>query len=145
MAVVKIEKAIGTKKCVLKRKTKFENYKNCLEATQLVKKINYLEKNEINIYSIKKEFKEFIKNNKLILNAQQRFKNDRHNVFTEDVNEITLSLNDDKIMRSVDSIETYTYGTNKDLVSEEEDIKSSNIIKRYKNGWLWYKRKHKRT
>ena len=134
MAVVKIEKAIGTKKCVLKRKTKFENYKNCLEATQLVKKINYLEKNEINIYSIKKEFKEFIKNNKLILNAQQRFKNDRHNVFTEDVNEIALSLNDDKIMRSVDSIETYTYGTNKDLVSEEEDIKSSNIIKRYKNG-----------
>ena len=134
MAVVKIEKAIGTKKCVLKRKPKFENYKNCLEATQLVKKINYLEKNEINIYSIKKEFKEFIKNNKLILNAQQRFKNDRHNVFTEDVNEIALSLNDDKIMRSVDSIETYTYGTNKDLVSEEEDIKSSNIIKRYKNG-----------
>ena len=134
MAVVKIEKAIGTKKCVLKRKPKFENYKNCLEATQLVKKINYLEKNEINIYSIKKEFKEFIKNNKLILNAQQRFKNDRHNVFTEDVNEIALSLNDDKIMRSVDSIETYTYGTNKDLISEEEDIKSSNIIKRYKNG-----------
>ena len=134
MAVVKIEKAIGTKKCVLKRKPKFENYKNCLEATQLVNKINYLEKNEINIYSIKKEFKEFIKNNKLILNAQQRFKNDRHNVFTEDVNEIALSLNDDKIMRSVDSIETYTYGTNKDLVSEEEDIKSSNIIKQYKNG-----------
>ena len=44
MAVVKIEKAIGTKKCVLKRKPKFENYKNCLEATQLVNKINYLEK-----------------------------------------------------------------------------------------------------
>ena len=28
-------KAIGTKKCVIKRKRKFEDYKNCLEATQL--------------------------------------------------------------------------------------------------------------
>ena len=27
-----------------KRKLKFENYKNCLEATQLENKINYLEK-----------------------------------------------------------------------------------------------------
>ena len=27
------------KKCVIKRKLKFENYKNCLEATQLEKKI----------------------------------------------------------------------------------------------------------
>ena len=26
--------AKGTKKCVIKRKLKFENYKNCLEATQ---------------------------------------------------------------------------------------------------------------
>ena len=33
----------GTKKCVIKRKLKFKNYKNCLEATQLGKKINYLE------------------------------------------------------------------------------------------------------
>ena len=27
------KKAKGTKKCVIKRKLKFENYKNCLEAT----------------------------------------------------------------------------------------------------------------
>ena len=32
------KKAKGTKKCVIKRKIKFENYKNCLEATQLEKK-----------------------------------------------------------------------------------------------------------
>ena len=31
----KDEKAKGTKKCVMIRKLKFENYKNCLEATQL--------------------------------------------------------------------------------------------------------------
>ena len=29
------KKAKGTKKCVIKRKLKFENYKNCLEATQI--------------------------------------------------------------------------------------------------------------
>ena len=36
----------GTKSFVIKRKLKFENYKNCLEATQLESKINYLEKNK---------------------------------------------------------------------------------------------------
>ena len=51
------EKAKGTKKCVIKRKLKFENYKNYLEATQLENKINYLEKNKIDINNIK----EFIK------------------------------------------------------------------------------------
>ena len=35
-------------------------------------------------------------------------------------------------MQSIDSIETYTYGTIKDLVSDKEEIKCSNIIKRYK-------------
>ena len=34
----------GTKKCVTKRRLKSENYKSCLEATQLENKINYLEK-----------------------------------------------------------------------------------------------------
>ena len=43
------KKAKGTKKCVTKRKLNFKNYKNCLVATQLENKINYLEKNKINI------------------------------------------------------------------------------------------------
>ena len=38
------KKAKGTKKCVIKRKLKFENYKNCLEATKLEYKIKYPEK-----------------------------------------------------------------------------------------------------
>ena len=32
------KKGKGTKKCVIKRKLKFENYKSCLEATQLKNK-----------------------------------------------------------------------------------------------------------
>ena len=38
------KKAKGSKKCVIKRKLKFENYKNCLEATQLDNKIKHLKK-----------------------------------------------------------------------------------------------------
>ena len=45
----------------MKRKIKFENYQNCLEAAKLENKMNYLEKNEINIDSIKKDHEEFIK------------------------------------------------------------------------------------
>ena len=96
------KKAKRTKKCVIKRKLKFENYKNCLEATQLENKINYLEKNKIHIDSIK----EFIKNNKSILKIQQSFKSERHNVFTEEINKIALSSNDDKRIKSIDLIET---------------------------------------
>ena len=40
------KKTNGTKKCQIKRKVKFENYKNCLEATQLDNKIKCLEKKE---------------------------------------------------------------------------------------------------
>ena len=43
------KKAKATKKCVIKRKLKFENYKSRLEAIQLERKINYLEKNKISI------------------------------------------------------------------------------------------------
>ena len=41
---MKIKKAKGTKKCVLKRKLKFQDYKDCLKAARLEIKINYLEK-----------------------------------------------------------------------------------------------------
>ena len=50
-----------------KRKLKFEDYKNCLQATQLENKIKHLEKNKIDINSLKEDHKEFIKNNKLML------------------------------------------------------------------------------
>ena len=35
-------------------------------------------------------------------------------------------------MKSIDSIETYAYGTSKDLVSEKQEFKCNNIIKQYK-------------
>ena len=58
-----------------------------------------------------------------------------HNVITEEIDKITLSSNDDKRMQSAESIETYVYGTSKDVVIEKEEIKCNNVIKRYKK-WL---------
>ena len=87
-------------------------------------KINHLSKNEINIYSIKREF---IKNNKLILQIQQTFKSEMYSIFTEETNQIALSSTDDKRMQSIGSIKTYAYGTSKDL-SEKEKKRRLNII-----------------
>ena len=55
-----------------------------------------------------------------------------HNVFTEEINKITVSSNDDEIMQSIDLIKTYAYGINKNIVSEKEEIKCNNIIKQCK-------------
>ena len=74
------KKAKGAKKCVIKRKLKFQDYENCLEAAQIENKINHLEKNKIEVDSLKEDQKEFLKNNQLILKTQQRFKIERHNV-----------------------------------------------------------------
>ena len=63
-----------------KKKIKFENCKNCSEATELEKKTNHLEKSKINIDSLKKNHEEFIINNKSILKTQQRFKSEMHNL-----------------------------------------------------------------
>ena len=73
-----------------------------------------------------------MKNNKLILPTYQKFKIESHNVFTEETNKVVLSSNDDKRMQSIDLIQPYAYGTSKDLVSEKEEIKNNNIIKRNK-------------
>ena len=67
--------------------------------------------------------------------AQQTFKNERQNVFTEEINKIALGPNDDKRIQSIDLIETYAYGTSKDLISEKKEIKCNNIITLYKR-WL---------
>ena len=105
----------GTKKCVMKRKLKFQDYKTCL----IILKINHLEKSKIDEDSLE----EFIKNNKPILEVKLdvdleiriRFKSEKHNLFTEKIKKITLSSIDDKRIQSIESKETYAYGMNKNL------------------------------
>ena len=62
--------------------------------SQIENIINYLEKKEIDADNLK----EIIKYKKVVLKTQQRFKSERHNVFTEEINTIALSSNDDKRM-----------------------------------------------
>ena len=97
------KKSKGTKKCVIKD-FKFKEYKNCLEATQTGNKINHLAKNDVDISSLKKDHKEFTKNNKSTLKTQERLKSERHDVFTEEIDKIALSSNNDKNMQSIDLI-----------------------------------------
>ena len=68
MLAEKIKKKKAQK--VQYKKLTFENYENCLEATQLEDKMNYLEQNTIDIDSVKENHKEFIENNKSILKIQ---------------------------------------------------------------------------
>ena len=74
------KKAKGTKKCVIKRMIKFNDYKNCLL------------------------------NGEVVLKSQQRFKSKGHDVYTENVNKIALNSNDDKRIVSSDKITSYPYG-----------------------------------
>ena len=68
MLAEKIKKKKAQK--VQYKKLTFENYENCLEATQLEDKMNYVELNTIDIDSVKENHKEFIENNKSILKIQ---------------------------------------------------------------------------
>ena len=74
------KKAKETKKCMIKRMIKFNNYKNCL---------------------LKDE---------VILKSQQRFISKKHDVYTENINKIELSNNDDRRIVSSDKITSYPYG-----------------------------------
>ena len=74
------KKAKGTKKCVIKRMIKFNDYKIC---------------------SLK---------NEVILKSLQRFISKKQGVYTENINKIVLSNNDDKRIVSSDKITSYPYG-----------------------------------
>ena len=58
---MKTKKKKGTKKCVIKRKLKFVDYKNRLEAIQLEIKQAIKKKNKTDIDSLKADHEEFTK------------------------------------------------------------------------------------
>ena len=75
--------------------------------------------NKMRAYVIE-NYKDCLFNDKILLKSQQRFKSDHHKVYTEEVNKIALSSNDDKRLQTFDSIETYPYRTNAFKVCESE-------------------------
>ena len=64
--------------------------------------------------------------------TQKRFKSKSQNVFTETINKIDFSLNEEKRIQLLDLIKTYLYGTSKDLGSEKEKIKCNDKIRQCK-------------
>ena len=64
--LIEIKKAKGTKKCVVNKMLRFDDYKKCLF------------------------------DNGKVLKSQQRFKSENHEVYTENINKIALSCDDDK-------------------------------------------------
>ena len=75
------KKAKGIRRCAIKRRLVFENYKDSLF------------------------------NNKTILKSHQRFKSNHHNVYKEEANKIALNSNDDKRLQRFDKVTTYPYET----------------------------------
>ena len=74
------KKAKGTKKSVIKKMIKFNDYKKC-----------------------------FL-NDKVMLKPHQRFISKKHDVYAENINKIALSNNDDKRIVSSNKITSYPYG-----------------------------------
>ena len=56
------------------------------------------------------DYKDCLLNNKILLKPQQRFKSERHDIYTVEVNKITVSSNDDKRLKTFDRITSYPYG-----------------------------------
>ena len=73
------KKAKGTKKGIIKRELMFENYKDSLF------------------------------NDEVIIRSQQRFRSYNHKVYTEEVNKIALSSNNDKRIQTYDKVTTFSY------------------------------------
>ena len=65
--------------------------------------------------------------NETILKSQQRFKSKAHNVYTEEINKIALSRNDDKRLQTFDKITSYPHGTNVGKVCKTELLEYLNI------------------
>ena len=78
------------KKCVIKSTLTFYDYKNCLL------------------------------NDEIILKPQQRPKRKTHSVYTEEINKVALSSNDDKRLHTFDRISLYPHGPSVGKVCKTE-------------------------
>ena len=73
------------------------------------------------------DYKDFLLSNEMILKSQQRLKSEEHNVYTEEVNKIALSSDDDKRLLTFDRIISYPYGTSAGKVSKTEILSKVNL------------------
>ena len=95
--MVRVIKRLKEQRSVIKARLKFNDYKDCLL------------------------------NNETILKSQQRFKSERHHIYTEEINKIALSSNDDKRLQTFDRITSYPYGVSVGKVCKTELLSKVNI------------------
>ena len=91
-----------------------------------IKQANWKE-NKLHVSRVRENRKKIIKGNKLISKLQQRFRSEKHSAFTEEVNKTVLNAKNDKRIQSVDSLETYEYGTNEEIIHSKKEIKCNTI------------------
>ena len=70
---------------------------------------------------LRRNHQKFMEHSKLISKSEQRFRSKKHNVITGEINKIALSANNDKIIQSINLIETYAYVTSKELVRKKRN------------------------
>ena len=80
----------GTKKCVVKKRISFEDYKNCYETGRVQHRV------------------------------QHRFASRKHVVYTQKINKVALSIDDDKRIQDRDGNKTYAHGTSVGVVCKDE-------------------------
>ena len=61
-------------------------------------------------------YKDCLINDKTILRSQKRFKSYHHKMYTEEVNKIALSSDDNKRLEKYDRVTTYPYGTTNEML-----------------------------
>ena len=76
-------------------------------------------------------YKDCLFNGNGILKSRQWFKIDHHKVYTEEVNQIALSSNDDKRLQTFNRVTTYPYGTLAVKVCENEMAVRDSFVKKY--------------
>ena len=73
------------------------------------------------------DYKDCLLNNEIILKSQQRFKSERHDIYTEEINKIALNSNDDKILQTFDRTTSYPYGASAGKGCKTELLRKVNI------------------
>ena len=78
-----------------------------------------------------KNIRDFLRDNRLKLKSQKSFKSEVNNLFTEEIAKIVLNGTDNKRFKWIVCKETYAYGTSKNTMQKNEEVKYS--VKQYKN------------
>jgi hypothetical protein len=90
-----VKRCKGVKKCVLKKHISFEDYKECVASG----KVQY--------------------------RSQLTFRSRKHVIYTQKVNKIALSANDDKRVQSRDGIGSFAHGSGVGLICKAELLKKA--------------------